>query len=120
LEGEDFLESFLCQSEEGLEFFPAKIVFFPACLYFYQATCSRHDDVHIDLGIPILGVVQVEEWEIVQEADTDRSNGSAEGIGSHFSGKLKAFDGTAEGKAGASDGGSASSAIGRENIAVDP
>jgi hypothetical protein len=120
LEGEDFLESFLCQSEERLEFFPAEIVFFPACLYFDQAACPRHDDVHVDLGIPILGVVQVEKWEIVQEADTDRSNGSAQGIGSHFSGKLEAFDGTAEGEAGASDGGGASSSIGRENIAVDP
>jgi hypothetical protein len=95
-----------------LEFFPAKIVFFPACLYFYQATCSRHDDVHIDLGIPILGVVQVEKREIVQEADTDRSNGSAEWIGGHFSGKLESLDGTAESEASASDGGGASSAIG--------
>jgi hypothetical protein len=95
-----------------LEFFPAKIVFFPACLYFYQATSPSHDDVHIDLGIPILGVVQVEKWEIVQEADTDRSNGIAEWIGGHFSGKLESLDGTAEGKAGASDGGGASSAVG--------
>jgi hypothetical protein len=95
-----------------LEFVPAEIVFFPACLNFHQAACPRRDDVHVDLGIPILGVVQVKEWEIVQEADTDRSNGSAEGIGGHFSGKLKAFDGTAEGKAGASDGGGTGSAIG--------
>jgi hypothetical protein len=95
-----------------LEFFPAEIVFLPACLNFHQAACPRHDDVHIDLGIPILGVVQVEEREIIQEADTDCGNGSAEGIGGHFSGKLEAFDGTAEGKAGASDGGGTGSAIG--------
>jgi capsular polysaccharide biosynthesis protein len=60
-----------------VKFFIAKIVLFPARLDFDEATCSSHHDIHIDLGIPILGVVQIEKGHLIDETHANRSDRGA-------------------------------------------
>jgi hypothetical protein len=49
-------------------------VLFPARLDFHEATCSSHHDIHIDLGIPILGVVQIEKGNLIDETHANRTD----------------------------------------------
>jgi hypothetical protein len=75
-----------------LEFFPAEIVFFASCLNFDKATRTGHDYIHVDLGVAIFGVIQIENDLIFEEADTDGGDGGAEGISGHAPSDLQAFD----------------------------
>jgi hypothetical protein len=120
LEGEDLLQPLSGQSQEGLEIFVTEIMLFPSGLDFDEPSGSGHDDIHIDLGIAVFRVIQIEDGLVFEQSDADGGDRGAEWIRGHFSGKLQALDGAAEGKAGARDGGGAGAAIGRKHIAIDP
>jgi hypothetical protein len=108
------------EGEEGLEFFAAKVVFFAACLDFDKATCTGHDYIHVDLGVTIFGIIQIEYDLIFEEADADGGDGGAEGIGGHAPSDLQAFDSSAQSEAGSSDGRGAGASVGRQHIAINP
>jgi hypothetical protein len=103
-----------------VEFFIAEIVLLSTRLDFHKATCSSHHDIHIDLGVPILGVVQIEKGHLIDEAHANRGDRSAYRVSGHFSRELQAFDGTAKSEARPSDRSGAGSSIRGENIAIDP
>jgi hypothetical protein len=120
LESEDLLQSLSGQSQEGLEIFVTEIMLFSSGLDFDEPSGSGHDHIHIDLGIAVFRVIQIEDRLVFEQADTDGGDRSAERIRGHFPRKLQAFDGAAEGKAGSRDGGGAGATIGRKHIAIDP
>jgi hypothetical protein len=120
LEGEDFFQALFSKGEERLEFFAAKVVFFAARLNFDKATRTGHDDIHVDLGVAIFGVIQIKYDLIFEEADTDGGDGGTERIGGHAPCDLQAFNGSAQSEAGSGDGGGTGAAVGRENIAINP
>jgi capsular polysaccharide biosynthesis protein len=57
-----------------VKFFTAEIVLLSTRLDFHEATCSSHHDIHIDLGIPILGVVQIEKGNLIDETHANRTD----------------------------------------------
>jgi capsular polysaccharide biosynthesis protein len=60
-----------------VKFFTAEIVFLSARLDFHEATCSSHHDIHVDLGIPILGVVQIKKRNLIDKTHANRSDRGA-------------------------------------------
>jgi len=120
LEGEDLLQPLSGQSQKGLEIFVAEIMLFSSGLDFDEPSGSGHDHIHIYLGVAVFRVIQIEDGLVFEQSDADGGDGSAERVRVHFSGKLEAFDGAAEGKAGSCDGGGAGATIGRKDIAIDP
>jgi len=95
-------------------------MFFASCLNFDKATRTGHDYIHVDLGVTIFGVIEIENDLIFEEADTDGGYGGTEGIGGHAPSDLQAFDSSAQSKTGSGDGRGAGAAVGRENIAINP
>jgi len=71
------------KGEERLKFSSTEIVFFASCLNFDKATRTGHDYIHVDLGVTIFGVIEIENDLIFEEANTDGGYGGAEGIGGH-------------------------------------
>jgi hypothetical protein len=108
------------KGKEGLKLSSTEIMFFASCLNFDKATRTGHDYIHVDLGVPIFGVIQIENDLIFEEADTDGGNGGAEGISGHAPSDLQAFDSSAQSEAGSGDGRGAGAAVGREHIAINP
>jgi hypothetical protein len=108
------------EGEKGLEFVAAKVVFFAARLNFDKATRTGHDDIHVDLGVAIFGVIQIKYDLIFEEADADGGDGGTEGIGGHAPSDLQTFDSSAQSEAGSGDGGGTGATVGRENIAINP
>src|SRR3954469_15373594 len=49
-------------------------------LYFDQAAVPGHDDVHVGVGIRVLGVVEVEQRHAFDDADGDGGNGIDKGF----------------------------------------
>jgi hypothetical protein len=103
-----------------LKFSSTEIMFFASCLNFDKATRTGHDNIHVDLGVAIFGVVEIENDLIFEEADTDGGDGGAEGISGHAPSDLQAFDSSAQSKAGSGDGRGTGAAVGREHIAINP
>jgi capsular polysaccharide biosynthesis protein len=60
-----------------VKFFTAEIVFLSARLDFHEAACSSHYDIHVDLGIPILGVVQIKKRNLIDKTHANRSDRGA-------------------------------------------
>jgi hypothetical protein len=58
-------------------------MFFASCLNFDKATRTGHDYIHVDLGVTIFGVIEIENDLIFEEANTDGSDWGAERISGH-------------------------------------
>jgi hypothetical protein len=55
-----------------VKFFTAEIVLLSTRLDLHKATSPSHHDIHIHLSIPILGVVQIEKGDLIDEAHANR------------------------------------------------
>jgi hypothetical protein len=95
-------------------------MFFATSLNFDKATRTGHDYIHVDLGVTIFGVIEIENDLIFEEADTDGGYGGTEGIGGHAPSDLQAFDSSAQSETGSGDGRGAGAAVGREHITINP
>ena len=87
-------------------------------LHFHELAGAGHDDVHVDLGGGVLGVVQVEQRLALDDADADgghtvpdRGRGLQTG---------NAADGVGDRDEAAGDGGGARAAVGLDDVAVHP
>jgi len=95
-------------------------MFFASCLNFDKATSTGHDYIHVDLGVAIFGVIEIENDLIFEEADTDGGYGGAQGIGGHAPSDLQAFDSSAQSEAGSGDGRGTGATVSGEHIAINP
>jgi hypothetical protein len=80
-----------------------------------NGACSRHDDVHVDLRLRVLRVVEVEQRLVADDPDRDRGDGS---------GQRPTEPETLERAAGRNvrprDRSAARAAVGLQDVAVDP
>lgn len=94
--------------------------FFAHGLEFDEFAGAGHDDVEVDFGVFVFDVVEIEDGGVLEDADADGGDGVGE-RGFFELAVLEEFcDGAVGGDVGAGDGGGASTAVGLEDIAVDP
>lgn len=80
---------------------------------------AGHDDVHIDIGSDIVGVVEIESRMAVADSDADGGDAIANGV-SVWGGVAKFLtEGIDDGDEATADAGSASAAVGLEDFTVD-
>src|SRR3954452_12494651 len=84
-------------------------------LYFDQAAVPGHDDVHVGVGIRVLGVVEVEQRHAFDDADGDGGNGIDKGFR-----EAEAIECATCGDVCAADRSATGAAVGLQDIAVEP
>ena len=119
LGGEDLLESDFGEVEELVELGSGVAAAFGGGLGFDEAAVGGHDDIHVDVGLGIFFVAEVEQGASVDDADGDGADhllerGLLEGAGFD-----EGVEGEAEGACGAGNGCGAGSAVGLEDVAVE-
>jgi hypothetical protein len=120
LEVEKLSETELAEGEHGMELRFIEGRFFAAALEFDESLVIGHDKVHIDLGVDVFGVAEIEEGRVLDQSDTDGGDGVEEGGFGDFLRLEEALDGEGEGDKAAGDGGGSGAAVGLEDVAIDP
>src|SRR5436189_1859506 len=80
-----------------------------------EAAVAGHHDVHVRVGVRVLGVIEIEQRQAVDDADRDRGEGVREGAR-----QPEAVERPPAGHVGAADGRAARAAVGLQDIAVEP
>jgi len=98
----------------------AEDIFFAAALEFHEVEFVGHDDIHIDAGVAVFDVVEVDEDLVVHDADTHGGNAVFYGEFLYFSLLNKPLAGEFHRNRCAGNCGSARAAIGLQDIAIHP
>lgn len=88
-------------------------------LDFDEAAVLGHDEIHVDFGLRVFFVGEVEEGGTLDDADAGRGDELAEGRGLEGSGGGETIEGDGECGAGAGDGCGAGTSVGLEDVAVE-
>lgn len=94
--------------------------FFACALNFNEFEGFGHDDVEVDGGCLVFGVVEVEDGCVFVDACGDGSDEFFEREVFDFAFCHHAIEGDGGGDAGSGDGGGACAAVCLEDIAIDP
>ena len=120
LEFEEFADTVAAEVKESGCFFAGESCFFAAALDFHELAFFGHDDVEVDGGVSVFGVVQVEEGFAFVYSSADGGDELSEGKIFEFSGVHEAVESDGDGDATAGDGGGAGSTVGLEDVAIEP
>jgi hypothetical protein len=118
LQREQLLDALVGQGQECVELGARVRGAFSCRLHFHKLPGVGHDNVAIDLRVRIFGVVQVEQWGLVHNADAHRGQPGADGIAAQH--LLGAQRGTraAQRQPRPGDGGRSGAAVSLQHIAV--
>src|ERR1700757_540889 len=86
----------------------------------YHLAAGGHNEVHIDIGAGVFFVGQVEENFAIDDTYADGGDEVAQGDRAQGAGFDELLQCEAQGDEGARDGGGAGSAVGLDDVAVDP
>ena len=84
-----------------------------------QAALAGDDDVGVDLGTGVLGVVEIAEQLAADDAARDRRDRPGERVALEIARLEQAVEGEPEGDVSAGDRGAAGAAVGLKDVAVD-
>lgn len=98
----------------------AEDIFFAAALEFHEVELVGHDDIHIDAGVPVFDVVEVDEDFAIHDADAHGGDAVFYGEFLDFPLLDKPLAGEFHRDGCAGDRGRACAAIRLQNIAVHP
>src|SRR5262249_49615278 len=93
---------------------------FAAALDLDKLPVACHDEIQIDLGVLVFGIVQVEQLDVAAQAHADRRDAATHDAGSCAQDVLVGRQRIHQGNVCSVDGGRARAAVGLQNIAVDP
>src|SRR5262245_51360082 len=103
------------QLEQLVERLARERVAFGGRLHLDEAAVAGHDDVHVGVGARVLGVVEVEQRDTVDDPDGHGRDRVPEGAG-----ETETLERAHPGDVGATDRGAARAAVGLEDVAVEP
>jgi len=120
LKNNELFDSLTGESEHGGHLIRGEGTLFAAALKFDEIPVLGHDNVEIDGGIAVLGVVEVEDGFVLVDAGADGGDEFGHGEVLELALGHEAVEGDGDGDASAGDGGGAGAAVGLQDIAVDP
>ena len=89
-------------------------------MHFDEFEVFGHDDVEVDGGVFVLGVVEVEDGGALVDAGADGRDEFTEGEVGEAAGAEEAVEGDSHGDTAAGDGGGAGTSVGLEDVTIDP
>lgn len=120
MEGGDFGDAFACEIEHGGHLFVGEDAFLAAALKFDKFEVFGHDDIKIDAGVFVLGVVEVEDGGILINTRGDACDEFFHREGFDFSRCEEFVESDGDGDATTGDGCGAGPAVGLQDIAIEP
>jgi hypothetical protein len=88
-------------------------------LDFDEVAVLGHDEIHVDFGLGVFLVGEVEQYGVLDDADAGGGDELAERRGLEGFSRDHAVEGNGERDAGSGDGGGARASVGLEDIAVE-
>ena len=74
LKRDQFLDSLAAKRQQLRKLAMVESSFFTCALKFYVFVLVSHHKIHIDLGIDILFVIQIQQWNAIYNPHADSSN----------------------------------------------
>ena len=119
LRGEQLLDADGGQVEQHVELAALKRVSFGSPLHLDEAFGVVHHDVHVGLGLGVLGVVEIEHRLPAEDADRNRGDLPVHGIAGDLAGLDELRGGERQRDVAARDRGRTRAAVGLQDVAVD-
>lgn len=117
---EELLGAVVGEVEHAVELVGGEGGFFAGALEFDEGALAGEDDIHIDFGADVFFVAEVEDGLALEDADTDAGDLVEEGGFLDFAFGDEFLGGEGDGDVGAGDGGGAGTAVGLEDITIEP
>ena len=118
LRGEELVEAAFGEVQQSIELGAGVAAFFGGGLGLDETSVGGHDDVHIDFGLGVFFVAEVEKRRAFDDADRGGGYELGERRGFQSAGFDQGFKGEGKGDRGAGDGCGARAAVGLEDVAV--
>ena len=119
LDGEKLFDSSDGQVEHGVKGLSVEWFALGGALHLYELAFVRHDHIHVDVGVDILGVAEVEHRRPADYACADGGEAAVDGVLRQKAAPRKFVHGESEGDHAPGDAGAARPAIGVNDVAVD-
>src|SRR5262249_29534803 len=110
---------FFSKGEHGGELGLGEGLLFAGTLDFDELAVGGHDEVHVDGGVLVLEIIEVEEGLTIDHAHADGGDELLDGGFGEEAFFDELLDGERGGHAGAGDGGGAGAAVGLKDVAID-